>query len=219
VTPPPSLGLGDARHVLAVEPGADLPVVEVSTWQVPPAFLEECRSLAAALLAERTARHASVVAVSSASPAAGVTTVARCLARFVAESGGERVLLIAPGRGTTAQPGLTALADGAADVAHAVQRTGHERLFLLSAGPHARAISAERAGRAVADLRALFDCVIVDCPPVLSPEFPETVARSCDGAVLVLEPYRESVERLNKALIILRASTRVLGVVFNRSAG
>jgi hypothetical protein len=142
VTPPSSLGLGDARHVLAVEPGADLPVVEVSTWQVPPAFLEECRSLAAALLAERTARHASVVAVSSASPAAGVTTVARCLARFVAESGGERVLLIAPGRGTTAQPGLTALADGAADVAHAVQRTGHERLFLLSAGPHARAISA-----------------------------------------------------------------------------
>ncbi len=216
MTPPSSLGLGDARHVLPAEPGADGPVVDVSTWKVPREFLEECRSLAAALFADRTARHGSVVAMSSASPAAGVTTLTRCLARFVAESSGRRVLLVAPSLGAAPPSGP---ADPTADAAHAVHRTGIERLFVMSAGVLGRGVPAERAQRAVADLRALFDCVIVDCPPVLSPQFPEAAARACDGAILVLEPYKESAERVNKALTILRASTRVLGVVFNRSAG
>ncbi len=220
MTPPSSLGLGEARHVLSGEPGVDSPLVDLATWALPRAFQEECRTLLAALAADRPAAGCAV-AFAAASAGAGVTTLARSLARVAAGLGSQRVLLVSAGldAGGARPPGFARLADGTASAAEVVQRTSDERLFVLAAGPHPGSLAAERAQRAFADLRALFGCVIVDCPPVRSPEFPDALVRGCDGAVLVLEPYKESAERVGKTLTILRASTRVLGVVFNRSAG
>jgi len=197
--------------------------VAVSSWDIPESFLIECRALAAALRVGRGTRASSVLALTAPRAGAGVTTLAWCLARYLARGTGESVLLIdavpAPRglAGASENPGFGAVLEGVASLDDVVRPTSEPGLDYLPAGDGGDPGRVDQAERLFADVRARYTHVFIDLPPVLAPGFAESVAQAADAAVLVVEPSADTLDTVEKAVTILRQVTRVLGVVFNRA--
>jgi capsular exopolysaccharide synthesis family protein len=177
----------------------------------------------------RLKRHAFVI--TSPERGDGKTTVAANLARTVAQAGRRVVLVDADLRRPAlhahfdqpGEPGLRDVLEGSR-TADVIRPTDIPNLFLMPAGaPSDRAAQLLEAADwpgLLKKLRAEFDVVLVDGPPVLDVSDPLILAAPSDGVLLVLGSSDVPRDVLGQAQQQINAAGgQVLGLVVNRSGG
>jgi capsular exopolysaccharide synthesis family protein len=216
--------------------GSDTPQktpVELITWHKRPSVIAEAfhSTVTSILYAGEKSNRPRVIAVTSANPQEGKTTVASNLALAFAEIG-RRVLLI---DGDLHRPRLHEVFGvpnglGLTDVLEkrethercdtAVVATGYPNLFLLTAGSVPSSVSSLLHSPQTTDflklVRQEFDMVLIDTPPMLQIPDARVLGQLADGAILVVRSARTTKEDATSAGQRLAADgTRVLGTILN----
>jgi len=172
------------------------------------------------------------LAVSSAEPGDGKTTVSSNLA-IAFHQAGKRVLLI---DGDIRKPGLTKLvglraAPGVSDIlrgtrpvaemaAELVQRSGSVPIDIIPSGRRpsnpAELLLSDRFVELLAWGETVYDQVLVDAPPALAGTDAAAIGRVCDGLVLVVRPEKNRRRVMMRAVdVFRRLGTKLLGAVIN----
>jgi polysaccharide biosynthesis transport protein len=168
--------------------------------------------------------------VTSAVPSEGKSVTAANLAGAFAQAGRRVLLVDADLRrpsihtlfGAPNQSGLTTLlrSDSASVDAIAVP-TEEPRLSLLTSGPlppnPAELLGSQRFKTVLDRIRAAYDLVIIDSPPLKAVADPAILGSFLDGTLLVVaanSTHRATARAGREALV--KAGARVLGVVLNR---
>jgi capsular exopolysaccharide synthesis family protein len=172
-------------------------------------------------------RH-KVIQITSPNMGDGKSTLAANLAISIAQSGKKVILVDADCRrpsvhrlfGLPAGTGLGPVLLGEAELAAAVHESGVPRLDVLPCGPRpenpSELLTSPRFEELLADLRARYDFVVVDTPPLLAVSDPCVVAPRVDGVLLTIRVSkngRPAAERAKETLATLGAN--VFGVVVN----
>ena len=187
---------------------------------------EELRFLGAKVQDLRRQRRLGCLALSSALPGDGKSTVALGLASALAREPGRRVLLIeadfrrpaiTPALGLPPAPGLCEWLNGALDYVP-VRRVEPGSFFLLVAGQAAverpEALGSPRMQALLRAARGLFDFVLLDAMPLLPVADAVLIQDMVDGFLIVVRSRQTPREALQEALARLRPD-RVVGVVLN----
>jgi capsular exopolysaccharide synthesis family protein len=203
-----------------------------ATSSVPGAWsrlAESYRSLRTTILLSRAGTPPQVIMVSSAKPSEGKTSITT-LESIVFALNGARVLLIDSDLRRpsvhlrfriTNKVGLTSVLTGKSSLEEAiVPIAAVPTLHVLPAGPIAP-MPAELLGslqmqRLVEGLRAKYDFILIDTPPVLTVTDAAVLVSISDGVVLVLrygQASRNVVARASE--VLLRSGAHLLGVVLN----
>jgi non-specific protein-tyrosine kinase len=169
-----------------------------------------------------------VVAVTSALPAEGKTSTACNLAVALAQTGAGVVLVEADLRrpafdrylGVEGAAGLTSVLIGRASLEDVLQPFGDQRLMALPSGPlppnPSELLGSKAMTTVIDELRAVFDYVIVDVPPLLPVTDGAVVSALADGTLLVVRAGKTRREQLGQAAALLHnVGARTLGVVLN----
>lgn len=168
------------------------------------------------------------IAVSSPSPGDGKSFIASNLAMSFADAGFRTLLVDADTRRGTLHemfelprsPGLTDFLAGQAEENTIVHPTGHDKLMLIPTG-HPRRQSPEllitaKLPKLVADMRARFDVVIFDTPPLAAGIDGYAIA-AATGNLLVVLRIGQTERRMAAAKLLLvdRLPINVMGAVLN----
>jgi capsular exopolysaccharide synthesis family protein len=203
-------------------------VVSISHPLSPPA--EAYRSMRTSLQFIRQERELRTLLVTSPTAAEGKTSTVANLGVVFAQAG-ERVVLVSCdlrrprlGKffGIDEQAGLTSVLLGELSLTEALQQVaGHDGLWLLGAGKKcpnpAELLSGPAARDAFAALRASFDLVLIDSPPVLPVTDAAVLAKDNDGTLIVVaagQTKRIDLRRAAEKLAQVNAS--VMGTVLNQ---
>jgi capsular exopolysaccharide synthesis family protein len=168
-----------------------------------------------------------VVVVTSALPEEGKTTSLCNLAIAIAATG-LRVLVVeadlrrprAAGLlGLDDAVGLTSVLAGRADADQAIQPWAGGRFDLLASGPlppnPSELLGSRQMVTLIEQMRARYDYVLLDCPPLLPVTDAAAVASATDGAILVCRFKKTTRAQLGRAVDTLAAvSTPLLGTIF-----
>ena len=114
--------------------------------------------------------------------------------------------------------GLTNVLSGQAEVDDVVQQSRHDGVDVLACGPlppnPSELLASEVAQRLFVELRQKYDYVIVDTPPLLPVTDGALLAKSTDGALLVVREGRTTSDQLSQAVDNLtKADAKLLGVI------
>ncbi|MFO0935906.1 MAG: polysaccharide biosynthesis tyrosine autokinase [Gemmataceae bacterium] len=170
-----------------------------------------------------------VIQVTSPNPGDGKSTLAANLAVSIAQSGKRIVLMDCDFRKPRVHKifhvekpdvGLASVISGDCELSTAIRTSEIENLFLLPCGPRpqnpAELLTSPEFQSVIDQLRAQYDFVIIDTPPVLAVSDPAVVAPRVDGVLLVFrmtKKARPTAERAREQLAALGAN--VLGVIVN----
>ena len=169
-----------------------------------------------------------VLMISSALPSEGKTTVAVNLALALAEAGQRVVVVEADLRrprvttylGMVGDVGLTNILTGSASVDDVAQPYGATSLVVVAAGPQApnpaQLLASASMSTLLQELRATYDYVILDAPPLLPVADSTGLAVLADGVLLSVRhgaTTREQLQRTRGTLDRVGATT--FGVVLN----
>jgi len=171
-------------------------------------------------------RAPKVIAVTSALPGEGKTSVAVNLAAAMAEAGAKVCLVetdlrrptVARSLGLVGDAGLTSCLIGQAHVQQVLQSTGTFSVLTSGAVPPnpAELLGSEQFRTVLATLSEEFDHIVIDTSPVLPVADTAAMAPVVDGYVLVVRAARTSRTQVTAALDTLRrGGTPVLGTIFN----
>ena len=193
-------------------------------------FSESFRTVRAALKVGHPDPRIKVVAIASALPGEGKTTVSVCLARSAALAGANVLLVDCDVRRRTfsrsfdrsGQPdvGLTDLLAGKVNLESVLLRDEASGAWILPQSTQ-RAINYELVTSEVmrsliADLRKRFDLVILDCAPVLPLAEARAIAGMADGVLFVARWRKTPANAARLAVDLLhRADANVLGGVLS----
>ncbi len=196
------------------------------------AHREAVQRIVSRLLSEPPAAgtRGRTLAVTSALPGDGKTTLALALARQCARSGRRTLLIDADLRRRSldrlfavpaGQPGLVQVVGGACrSIDRAVIREPESGLAFLPAGGEVEAphelLASPRLRVLMAALREVFDLVVLDLPPVLAVADPLALRPTLDSALLVVRWERTPRDAAEAALRELDAlELPITGVVLN----
>jgi succinoglycan biosynthesis transport protein ExoP len=176
-------------------------------------------------------RGNALVQVTSPNPGDGKSTLAANLAITIAQTG-KRVVLVdgdfrkprvhklfnLPGE----QPGVAAVLEGTETLAAATKSCEVPNLYLLPCGPRpdrpGDLLTRPKFQELLAELRTMYDYVLVDTPPVLAVADPKEVARRVDGVLMVIRMTKDARPKAERATEDLAGvGARILGVVVNAS--
>ena len=190
---------------------------------------EAYRSLRTTILLARAGTPPQVILISSAKPSEGKTSITT-LEAIVFALNGARVLLIDSDLRRPSvhlrfrianKVGLTSVLTGKSPLQEAIVPVeAVPSLHLLPAGPIAP-MPAELLGslqmqRLIEGLRANYDFILIDTPPVLTVTDAAVLVSISDGVVLVLRYAQSSRNVVARASeILLRSGAHLLGVVLN----
>lgn len=183
-------------------------------------FAERVRDLRSALDLRSGGREHKVVMLTSAMPAEGKSTVALALAR-IASLAGKKVIIVdadlrRPSLAVIARPApgadLAAILLSGVDWRQAVVRAeaaGFDLLPTATANAKvADALALPAFARLIASLRAEYDLVLVDTPPVLAISDARIIAAHADMTLMVLRPDATGAEAIQKSLANLGHGSR-----------
>jgi capsular exopolysaccharide synthesis family protein len=169
--------------------------------------------------------------VTSAERGEGKTTSASMLAVVAALHRGSRTCLvdadlhrprIAKLFATEARPGLAEVLGDGLSIEAALHATRYESLKVVPAGGR-RSCPSEllvppRLGAAFAELKRLFQFVVIDAPPLLPVSDPAVLSREVDGVALVVRAGRTQRDVAQRAKKILAdAGANLLGAIVNNA--
>ena len=192
-------------------------------------FSESFRALRTSMRLSTTSRESKVIAVTSCQPAEGKSTVAMNMAAVLAQSGKKVALVDTDMRRPSVYKrlrleggkGLSEVLTGYYTLDEVIQT--HETLSTLDVIPSgtvpplpADLLASDPMTEVVRQLRARYDYVVFDTPPVLSVTDPAIVASQADGMVLVIRQGYCTRRMLARAADILsELDVKVYGFVFN----
>ena len=240
-TPDEVVGLTDGLPILASLPvhgdqrrrRRRLPAIEQQLVAVGSRADEAYRTLATNLRFSALGRTTSTLAVTSAVPGEGKTTVVANLGRTLAASGARVVIVSAdlrrPRIGSVfdideTTTGLTSVLLGEVTLAEALRPLdvgAGLRMALLPSGPLPGNAPAILGSEAFAKIltrieEAAADVILVDTAPVLSVSDSLVVAQQVDGVVVTAVPDLTKKSNLAEAVRRLRAvEAEIVGVVMN----
>ncbi len=213
----PSLEIDPAR----VEPH----LIAITDPRSPHA--EQYRSLRTRVLHAGERRKLQAVVITSANVAEGKTVTALNLAWLLAQTDGVRALLV---DGDLRQPcagdyfgidtptGLSEILAGEATIADSIVCLEPAGLHLLPGGAArdnvAELLSGPKFSRVLAELRTMFDYIIIDAPPLGIFTDATVLINRADGALLVVRSGKTRFATLDRLLEPL-PKERILGVVLN----
>jgi polysaccharide biosynthesis transport protein len=205
----------------AANPGVELTISQRRASPFADSFRDTLISI---LYTKQNGVAPRVIAVSSANPGEGKTTVVSNLAIAVAETN-QRVLLV---DGDTRSPqlhrifeidntqGVSEILGGTA--APGVRETKIPNLFVLPGGGGADAslLFGPRLSDLFARLRSEFDMILIDTPPVLNMPDARMFGRQADGVILVIRADLSTRSAIQLACQRLRDSGNwLLGTILN----
>ena len=169
-----------------------------------------------------------VLTVTSSIPNEGKSTISIELARALA-GGGKRVLLVegdmrwrslASMVGAHALNGVYAVLSGRVSLASAVVETSHKGLYFLDCEPNipnpVDIISSKSFRTFLREVRAAYDYVVIDTPPLSAFVDASVFASMADGTVLVVRQNFVRQDDLESAYEQLKkAKANVIGAVMN----
>ena len=215
---------GAKRGNGAVDPRTDLYL-----HTNPKSSVAECaRSIRTNLLFMLPDRPLTSLVVTSAGPREGKTTTAISMAIAMAQ-GGERVLLVDTDLrrprihrafGVSGEVGFTGAMLGQATLADAVKTTEVPNLWVLPCGKQppnpAELLNTARFGALLDEMRAHYDRVILDSPPVVAVTDAAVLGARADGVLVVVKALQTAREGLRHTVRVLGdVGARVLGCVLN----
>jgi capsular exopolysaccharide synthesis family protein len=168
------------------------------------------------------------VVVTSSVPAEGKTTTAANLASSLSQTGLRVILVECDLRrprsieilGLVAGAGLTDVLVGRAAVDDVVQRADQAGIDVLGSGPvppnPSELLASQAMSRLLQELERDYEMVILDAPPLIPVTDAAVLARSGDGALVVVRHGKTTKEQLKAARGALKAvDARILGVIIN----
>jgi capsular exopolysaccharide synthesis family protein len=196
---------------------------------VPPSFVEAFRAIRTNVVFSFTDDGCRSLLVTSTGPGEGKTVVAANLAIALAQAGRRVLLFDADLRrprvhevfDVEAEPGLSNLLVGQAKASEVVRKSAIADLWLLPAGrvpPNpAELLGSRRFKDFQATLRAHFDWIVLDSPPMMAVTDPAIVAHAADGVLFVIGAEMTTRQAAQSALEQLDAAhARFVGAVLNR---
>ncbi|WP_205370224.1 tyrosine-protein kinase domain-containing protein [Thermoleptolyngbya sp. PKUAC-SCTB121] len=227
---PDELKMGARLPVLGQIPLQPMPIF-TADQQLSPLFLESFQSLLTRVNLLSASQPLRSLAISSATPEEGKSTVALYLAQAAA-SLGQRVLLVdADLRRPTLHErlslpndlGLTdLLSDNDVSLKQVIRRRSPDSsLYIITAGSMApnpiRLLTSPRMQEVARQCAGLFDLVIYDTPPILNLADSSVVAAYTNGTLIVASLGQVQRKQLSDALETFRVSNLpILGIVANR---
>jgi len=191
---------------------------------------EMFRVLGTRLAHMKDRRQLNRLLVTSAVVDEGKSVIAINLAIALAQRPGERVLLMeADLRRPTAAvllssktlPGITEWHEGKLQIQDALYQVGNFPLWFLSAGKGLSeplpVLESLEFANLLETVSAHFDWVVLDSTPMLPMADAASLARLCDGVLVVVREGHTRRKLLNKALESLDKK-KLLGIVFNEAA-
>lgn len=191
-------------------------------------FAESIRAIRSTINLAAQDGPAQVIAVTSALPGEGKTTISACLGRISALADSRTLVIdcdIRRRRLSHALAGQAAcgwmdILEGRAELQSALIQDSKTKLDVLSAGKNrttTRDVFGTKAfTKLIDDVREQYDLIILDCPPVLAVAESMEIASRADAVVFTTLWGKTRVPVLRNALGILkRARANVLGVVLN----
>lgn len=189
---------------------------------------ECCRTIRTNITFQSADQPVTTLAVTSAMPRDGKTTVSVSLAITMAQSG-RRVLLVDVDLrkprlhrafGLAQGMGVTSILAGEATLDQAAKTTEVPNLSLLQCGPlppnPAELLHTKRFKALIEEARSKYDTIIFDTPPLAAVTDPAIVATQVDGTVLVVRSRKTARASVDAALRHLRSvNATVIGVVLN----
>ncbi len=219
------------RTSLPNEKGAvgNMEPIVVSHLRPKSTEAEAYRGVRTSLYFSTQGRGHQVIQVTSPNPGDGKSTLAANIAVSIAQSGKRVVLIDCDFRKPRIhkifhidkpEVGLASIITGESTVALSIRPTDVDNLFILPCGPRpanpAELLTSPEFQAIVDKLRAEYDFVIIDTPPVLAVSDPLVVAPRVDGVLLVFrmtKKARPTAERAREQLAAV--GSNVLGVVVN----
>lgn len=221
------------RSVQSIEEAAritDLPILAVIPKidsEEDPAGVEAFRSLVTQFT-YKEGRESRIIAVTSAVPKEGKTTIASNLALYLVEQGLGVILVDTDLRRPTvhkvfdveADPGLSDVVDGSLALERAVHATEGAGLHLLTCGSKTdnppALLSDDRFGRFLDAAAATYDIVVLDTPPVLPVADTSLLCRRADGVILTVLANKTDRTALGQAVYqVRRVEGQLIGLVVN----
>jgi capsular exopolysaccharide synthesis family protein len=176
-------------------------------------------------------RESQCCVVTSPSAGDGKSTVAANLAIALAQAGQRVAVIDADLRkptlhklfGLQQRVGTTTILLDQADARDAIQFLGPDMPAVLTSGqlpPNpSELLGSRRMGELLAELRAAYDIVLVDCAPILPVTDPMVVSRFADGVLLVARAGTTTRDQANAARAACdKAGAKVFGTVLNATA-
>jgi len=193
---------------------------------------EAFRTLRTGIHFSSMAEEKRVLLVSSSFPGEGKTTVSANLAETMAKTG-SRVLLVGcdlrrPSLHTIfdqpRSPGLTEVLIGDVEISHAIHKTGINQLDFINAGitpPNpAELLSSERMAEVMEIIKADYDTIILDAPPMLAVTDATLLTEYADMALIVLEAGRVQIRAMQRMKELLGSlQIKIAGMVLNDKTG
>lgn len=189
---------------------------------------EAYQNLRTALIFGRRDDRGQVVLITGTAPQEGKTTTLINIARLMAASGERTVALdfdlrraqVHSRLGLSRQPGVTDVFTRHQQIDALVQETAVPNLFAVTAGalpPNPPALLARKDLNDLLDqLRARFEWIVVDSPPLASVTDALLLARHADMVVVVIQHNKVDKRLVKRCLAGLRkAGANVLGVILN----
>lgn len=189
---------------------------------------ECCRTIRTNITFQSADRPLRSLAVTSAMPKDGKTTIAISVAIILAQSG-RRVLLIDTDMRKPrlhrafkipSGPGVTTVLAGEASIDEVVRPTDIPGVSLVQCGPlppnPSELLHTRRFAEVVEETRSKFDSVIFDSPPLGAVTDPAIIATQVDGTILVVRSGTTTRNGVDAALRQLHSvSARIVGIVLN----
>ena len=189
---------------------------------------EAYRSMRTNLAFARAQQSPQAIILASPGPSDGKSTTAANLAITFAQQGQRTLLIDADLRRAVLDrafqrersPGLTEVIVGEAPLEKAIQPTDVPNLSLLPSGrfpPNpAELLGSPKMQAILREVKAEFDIVLLDSPPLLAVTDGAVLSTMVDGVVLVIRTERTKREAVRRALGHIRAvHGRLLGAVLN----
>ena len=191
-------------------------------------LLESIDNVRANLMHDSTSHGRQVVMVTSPATMEGTTTVASHLALSFTRAGRRTLLIDGDLRepalhklfGMPAEDGFSEVLRSEIDIADAVRPTNTEGLWLLPAGQcdmdAIHALATDQLQPIFEKLRAEFDFIVIDAPPVLGLADTLSIGQHVDGVILTVLRDHSEVRKIHQATELLRGlGIRLLGSVVN----
>lgn len=174
-------------------------------------------------------KELKTIVVTSAQPSEGKSTVMVNLAITFAQSGKKIILIDCDLRKPTVHKklqisnseGLTNVLTQSKTLDECIKETEVENFYVMTCGPippnPAELVGSNRMKNLLKDLKASFDIILIDAPPVLAVTDAQILSTLADGVIFVAAYAQSEKYAIVKAKeLIDKVGSKLLGVVLNK---